>query len=356
MKKYFFAKNKMKKIRKHLSMGIRIVKSLKSQIFLKKIKNHHFISPSNSGFKLFAHVRNEMRRLPFFFKYYRALGINEFYIVDNGSSDGTLEYLLKQSDTHVFLTKEEFKKSDFGMCWINLLIHKYARNQWSVMVDVDEMLVFPHSDVVNLSVLCDYLDSENKTCLKSFFLDMYSQKPISECLYPSKESPLEVFRDFDRIFHTEEKGHYGGTQLRNINHQKVIWKCSLVKFSQFSALTGGHHYALYLKSAEILGSVLHFSFDSHFQQRCVEESRREQYALDALKYKGYLKRFLSEPNLNLFNESSVKLERCQQLCEIDLMKSSAGWDAYVAKVKKNKQKRDYMNNAHALLWSFKESE
>jgi glycosyltransferase involved in cell wall biosynthesis len=355
MKKFIFAKNKIKKIRKYLSRRTRIFKSLKSKFFLKKIKNDNFIQPSGFGFKLFVHVRNEMRRLPFFFKYYRALGINEFYVVDNGSRDGTLEFLLAQADTHVFKTNEEFKKADFGMRWINLLIHKYARNQWSVVVDVDEMLVFPHADLVNLRVLCQYLDSESKTCLKSLFLDMYSEKPILACPYPEEDSPLEIFRYFDCIFHSEEKGRYGGTQLRAIAHQKVIWKCSLVKFSRKSLLTAGHHESENLKHSDILGTILHFSFDSKFKEKCVEESTREQYARKALKYKGYLKRFLSEPNLNLFNENSIKLEGYQQLCDIKLMQSSEEWDDYVEKLKMDNQIRDYENKAHALLWSFKET-
>jgi len=34
-------------------------------------------------------VRNERVRLPYFFRYYRRLGITHFIIIDNGSVDGT---------------------------------------------------------------------------------------------------------------------------------------------------------------------------------------------------------------------------------------------------------------------------
>ena len=38
---------------------------------------------------VFSTLRNERRRLPFFLKYYRDLGVKHFIIVDNNSNDGT---------------------------------------------------------------------------------------------------------------------------------------------------------------------------------------------------------------------------------------------------------------------------
>ncbi|NEP41674.1 MAG: hypothetical protein F6K35_21555 [Okeania sp. SIO2H7] len=43
-------------------------------------------------------VRNESLRLPYFLSYHRQQGIDKFLIVDNGSNDETLAYLLQQPD------------------------------------------------------------------------------------------------------------------------------------------------------------------------------------------------------------------------------------------------------------------
>ncbi|OZA17880.1 MAG: glycosyl transferase family 2, partial [Rhodobacterales bacterium 17-64-5] len=40
---------------------------------------------------LFATLRNERVRLPYFLQYYRKLGIDHFLLVDNGSDDGSRE-------------------------------------------------------------------------------------------------------------------------------------------------------------------------------------------------------------------------------------------------------------------------
>ena len=51
---------------------------------------------------LFSTVRNEKIRLPYFLRYYRDLGINHFFFVDNDSDDGTREYLAEQADVSLW--------------------------------------------------------------------------------------------------------------------------------------------------------------------------------------------------------------------------------------------------------------
>lgn len=53
---------------------------------------------------VFATLRNERVRLPYFLDYYRALGINHFLIVDNDSDDGSREYLADQPDVSIWTT------------------------------------------------------------------------------------------------------------------------------------------------------------------------------------------------------------------------------------------------------------
>ena len=43
----------------------------------------HNLIPDLDEIRLFAKVRNEAKRLPFFLCYYRALGVDRFFIIDN---------------------------------------------------------------------------------------------------------------------------------------------------------------------------------------------------------------------------------------------------------------------------------
>ena len=60
-------------------------------------------------------AQNERRRLPHFLAHHRRIGAGPFFGIDNGSNDGTMEYLLAQSDCHVFSTRESFAAGGFGM-------------------------------------------------------------------------------------------------------------------------------------------------------------------------------------------------------------------------------------------------
>ncbi|MEM9127983.1 MAG: glycosyltransferase family 2 protein, partial [Pseudomonadota bacterium] len=64
-------------------------------------------------------VWNEQPRLAYFLKYYRNLGIRHFLFIDNGSDDGTGAYLERQSDVSLWRTEASYKRSRFGMDWVN---------------------------------------------------------------------------------------------------------------------------------------------------------------------------------------------------------------------------------------------
>ncbi|KZY31971.1 hypothetical protein A3731_22865 [Roseovarius sp. HI0049] len=60
-------------------------------------------------------LRNEMLRLPAFLEHYRGLGVDRFLLVDNGSGDGSREFLLAQEDVTVFHTSQSYAESECGI-------------------------------------------------------------------------------------------------------------------------------------------------------------------------------------------------------------------------------------------------
>ena len=68
---------------------------------------------------VFSTLRNEKVRLEYFLKYYRELGVNHFLMVDNGSDDGSAEYLMDQPDVSLWETGQSYKRARFGVDWLN---------------------------------------------------------------------------------------------------------------------------------------------------------------------------------------------------------------------------------------------
>ena len=113
------------------------------------------------GILLFSTLRNERVRLPYFLRYYRDLGVSHFLIVDNDSDDGSCEYLQTQSDVSVWTTPHSYKRSRFGVDWLNWLQMKYGHDHWCLVVDPDEFFVYPFCDTRPLRALTDWLDASS---------------------------------------------------------------------------------------------------------------------------------------------------------------------------------------------------
>ena len=72
---------------------------------LERIDSHP-IYDSPDEIRAFMTVRNEALRLPSTLRHHREFGVHRFFVVDNGSTDGTLDLLAKEPDVHVFTTAD----------------------------------------------------------------------------------------------------------------------------------------------------------------------------------------------------------------------------------------------------------
>jgi hypothetical protein len=102
-------------------------------------------------------MKDEMFFLRPFLSYYRALGVDEFLILEDGSQDGTLEFLLEQPDVTVlkssFSYGEEFRrrsklpwrhhKMRAGIRLKALIPDAFLRDKWCLYADADEYLIMP---------------------------------------------------------------------------------------------------------------------------------------------------------------------------------------------------------------------
>ena len=142
----------------------RLVRSLRKSRELNRVANRTG-DIADDDILIFSTVRNERIRLPFFLDYYRKLGVNHFLFVDNGSDDGTREYLESQADVSLWTTSHSYKRAKFGIDWLNALQLRYGIGHWNLVVDVDEFLVYPFCDSRPLRALTDWLDASS---VKSF--------------------------------------------------------------------------------------------------------------------------------------------------------------------------------------------
>ena len=292
---------------------------------------------------LFSVVRNEKPRLSYFLKYYRELGVDHFFFVDNGSSDDTSEYLSKQPDVSLWHTNSSYKRARFGMDWINFLLNRYAGGHWSLVVDVDEFFVFPHCDNRNLKALTDWLDASSVKSFGAMLLDMYSQRPIEKTPYRSGTDPIKKLEYFDPGNYTMRRNaKYGNLWIQGGPRQRIFFedkpekapalnKIPLVKWKRGYVYVSSTHNLLPRGLNQVYdewggekasGCLLHAKFLNILMDKALEELDRKQHYAASREYEAYTAKIGT--GARLWSESSVKYEGWQQLEELGLM-SSGNW-------------------------------
>ncbi|MEM7440162.1 MAG: glycosyltransferase family 2 protein [Pseudomonadota bacterium] len=296
-----------------------------------------------SDILIFSTLRNERPRLAFFLDYYRKLGVNHFFFVDNDSTDGSREYLCDQPDTSVWTTKASYKRSKFGVDWLNGLKMRYAHGHWVLVVDVDELLVYPFCDTRNLRALTDWLDASNVKSFGAMLLDMYPKGKIQHARLVDGKDPLKAAPFFDASNYFFERNNkygniwiQGGPRMRGFfrkrpDHAPALNKTPLVKWSRSYVYVSSTHTLLPRGLNQVYdewggqkpcGLLLHTKFVNTFAEKAEEEMKRKQHYAASREYRKYVNSL--EGELNLYTEHSTRFEGWQQVEELGLM-SRGNW-------------------------------
>ncbi|ATG48333.1 glycosyltransferase family 2 protein [Celeribacter ethanolicus] len=263
-------------------------------------------------------LRNERIRLPYFLKYYRDMGVSHFLFVDNDSDDGSREFLIGQEDVSIWHTTASYRKSLFGVHWMNWLARKYCHGHWTLTVDVDEFLVFPFCDTRPIPALTDWLDNSGLRSFSAMLIDMYPKGPIDAQPYREGQNPFEIAEWFDsgNYMISTNPEYYnlwiqGGPRARLFFNDDPFNAPSLNKIP----LVKWHRDYAYMHSTHMLlprglnfvyeteggekasGALLHAKFLNTFVQKTEEELQRRQHYAGSREYLAYHNRIKDDPEL-----------------------------------------------------------
>ncbi len=267
---------------------------------------------------LFSTMRNESIRLPYFLSYYRSLGVSHFLIVDNDSDDGGREYLARQEDVSLWTTKASYRRSRFGVDWLNWLQRKYAHDHWSLVVDPDELFVYPFCDTRPIRALTDWLESSGVRSFGAMLLDMYPKGRIDAVSYKAGQDPVEIASWFDPGNYVIERNPsywnlwiQGGPRARMFfpdlpKKAPALNKIPLVKWDKKYAYVSSTHTLLprglnltydQWGGEKASGVLLHTKFLDTFGDKATEELERKQHYSGSVEYKAYAEKIQVDPDL-----------------------------------------------------------
>lgn len=328
--------------------------------------------------RAFLVCRNEVARLPYALSHHRDLGVARFLVVDNGSNDGSLEFLLEQPDCYVFHTTDSFAQSQYGVAWINALLDGYGAESWNLLFDADELFVYPHSETVSLPELCRHLERRGKQGILTLMLDMYNAGPIARADYIAGTPFLETCPWFDVQYEFRSRlpmlplawpfpgvEAVGGPRLRrfyprftdrgrltyemakamrrfrrsslggSLDLRRFGWNDAVPPRLTKVPLLNGASGARYVDShrpgaialARETGVLLHFKYFSDFHHRVQDAIATGQHFDGSSEYALYHAALLESPALSFHHEGSGYYAGTDQLVELGLMRSSRELDA-----------------------------
>lgn len=288
----------------------------------------------------FATVRNEGLRLPYFLDHHRRLGIGHFLIVDNGSDDGSAEWLAGQGDVSVWHTAASYKASRFGLDWLNWLLFRHGAGHWCLTLDADEILIYPHWQTRDLADLTGWLQAQGVDFFAAMMLDLYPQGRLSDTRYAAGDDPLRALPWFDATgYDRTPQQRFRNTSIRGGVRRRVFFagqpdhaphlhKTPLIRWNRSFAYVSSTHIVLprrlnggFARSQLPTGALLHTKFLQNILDKSREEKARGEHFTHVERYGVYYDSLIADPDL--WTPASQRFVGWEQLERLGLMQRGA---------------------------------
>ncbi len=163
---------------------------------------------------VFCRVRNAMPRMDFFHAHYKALGVDHFVFIDNGSTDGFADWAADRQDVSVWHTDKSHKAAGFGAYWYNYLLGRIGRGRLCVTVGPDEMLVYPFMETRSLKDLGQFMRETGQAGMGALTLDAYGDRPAAETVLEPGQNPFDLCPFFDAGGYVQKTNAESGTLIQ----------------------------------------------------------------------------------------------------------------------------------------------
>lgn len=285
-------------------------------------RNQQRIEEYNNKYSpvLISVVKDELDKLPLFFQHYRKLGIKNFVIIDNMSSDKTINFLMKQKDTDIYLISEKFRGyTKEG--WINQILAQYGFNRWYLVVDADELLVWPQLETKSLEEMIYMFQKKKIYRPLAIMVDMYSEKR------PYQRTSRNIFQEFcyfdkDTYYWRDDYAVNilsGGPRERRLKSKVYLNKTPLFYFRPHELFCCAHYMYPYQKHIrpECMLVLLHYKFaykGNYDKMRDYVENGIDKNRIEESKA------CIHKKALSFFYEGSECLDQIEKLREIECVK------------------------------------
>ncbi len=270
-------------------------------------------------------IKNDLKRIQMLVDHYRSLGVEKFAFMDNGSDDGTFEWLMDQSDIDLFRCYEPYRTA-VKEGWINRIVSHYGFDRWYIVTDSDELLVFQGMEEHSLSDLVKVLIQKGYKRIKGLTLDAYSEGKA----YDKSEDIRKGYKWIDTDSYKEVdacagvykiKRFVGGPRYRLMKSDISLSKYPLVYWEKGTISDSAHFQYPHdlICASPCLAGILHFKFiDKDFD---IYEKRAQKNSgfTRGVFYKQYMEFIKNQDNTSFIYEGSVEYNSSDVLEKISFI-------------------------------------
>ena len=306
----------------------RFVRRIQAWRGMRRLDSHPIPDNATDEIRMLVVCRNEALRLPFMLDYHFRLGVSRVFLIDNNSSDATLDLVKDDPRIHVFSSSETYRGP---LYWQEPILRRFCQDHWTLIMDADELFVYPEMDTVPLPQFVRSLEAENAGAIHSLFVEMFSKEPMSGLHYEPGQNLVDAAPFFDADGYVRKKYnrvfsgpgsdfiYMGGTRARVFGGEFGCSKVPLFKYSPNLFLRRGLHTIEGTRLSTRQTAILHFKYLQDFHEKVIREAARGLYWNGSAEYKAYAALFEKNPDFTLWHPAAVRFESWRTLAERGLI-------------------------------------
>ena len=270
-------------------------------------------------------LRNDLIKLRYFMNHYRKLGVKQFVFVDNGSIDGTFEFLLDQEDATVYRCTHAYA-SNRKIAWVNRILAEYGDDKWYLLVDSDEFFTYLGEKEYSFGEFLKQAEKLGYKRLGVIHFDMYPKGSLFAT--DNQDDFIEKYCYFDKDTYICEETPRG-TQISGGPRKRVFgtgmkvsgFRC--VYFEKDDVMPSSHFMIPYEKSQNMPICLVsrHYKFvNEDDYKKMVEAVKTGKYSNNSKEYKTYFKSISENPELSFYDEQHSVVFSEENLRNVDFIK------------------------------------
>lgn len=294
-------------------------------------------------------ARNGAAHVAAFIEHHQRLGARGVVVLDNGSTDDTVQIASRYPEVAVYSCPLPFRR--YQMPLRRQLLRFGGLHRWVLIADIDERFDYPHSRQVDTGGLLRYLSQNRYTAMVAYLLDLFNNRPLGEAGRPGSDAPLEdAFCELASIVKTVYPSYYqhwltsgvslGHIQLRNrlANPQLQMYsggvrgrvfglpKLCLLKhpliYRDGRTRYVNPHFVNRAHVADISGVLYHHKFKQGFADAVTEAVNTVSHWNNSIEYRHYQAVLQRDPDLILMSDAAIRLRGVDDLITRGFIHSS----------------------------------